>query len=919
MKFVVAILILFITIQAQAQSGSLSGRVVNEDNKPIYHASITTWQRDSAKHTTTTNKDGAFLFSLTSSGKYYISIKAPGYEPYADSVDIEATEQIPGYSSGAVLGIIKLTSSIHMLDEVKIVEKVLAMVQKDDTLEFNSGAYKVNPDADAADLVGKMPAITINDKQISAQGEAVVKILVDGKPFFGTDPWATLKNLPADIIAKVQVYNEKSDQEQFTGFSEGATSKTINIITKPGKRNGLFGKLYAGGGGDPNTITQSSSDMRYGTGATLNNFAGDRRITLTLQANNVNTQNFTDNASGSGGGSGMNITHAAGLNYSDKWGKKADVSGSYFYNQNTSSLYSQVHKTYLIATDSGQVYNEYSPTASENQSHRFNVRVNYTIDSMNSLLISPSGSVSASSGNNSRTGNTTLGADTVNFTSNTGNNKSLALSLSNTLLFRHRFQKKGRTISLNLNTSTGNNDGTNYHYDTTRYYTGISAGDTLNQRSGQQSLNQSVAATLNYTEPVGEKGQLKLEYNYTYAPASSDKNTYDYSVLTHTYNVLNDQYSNTFHSDNNTHKVGASYLLHITKELEVSAGLNYQFTGLDNTQQQPLYYHLVKRFENLLPVATLHYKLSKSRYLNCNYNTSTQPPGINQLQNVVNNADPLHLYTGNTGLLQPFRHNLSLRYNSSGKEAKSTFSASLSGTLSQHNITSNSIIAAKDSSIGNIPLHAGSQLSYPSNIEGSRSVGAYLYYGMPLGWLKSRLNINVNTGLSRNPSLINNLINYQENRNGSLGLSINSNYSENIDFSLSYNASITANSNSINTRTSASYFSQNTHAAVNLQSHSGFVFNTTLSYQANSGLSSGYDKNYVICNFSLGKKVFSRHQGDIRISVFDLLNQNNNIQHSVTDTYIQDSRTNMLQRYILLIFNYKISDFKSSPIGEKGH
>jgi hypothetical protein len=205
------------------------------------------------------------------------------------------------------------------LDEVKIVAKVLAMVQKDDTLEFNAGAYKVNPDADAADLVRKMPSLEISGKNVTAQGESVVKVLVDGKPFFDNDPYASLKNLPAEIIDKVQVYNEKSEQEQFTGFSEGNTSKTINIITKPDKRNGLFGKAYGGLGGD------NGGEGKYGTGFTLNGFDHDRRITLTGQSNNINIQNFSDpNAAGSGE-YGLTNTKATGMNYTDKWGKKMDI------------------------------------------------------------------------------------------------------------------------------------------------------------------------------------------------------------------------------------------------------------------------------------------------------------------------------------------------------------------------------------------------------------------------------------------------------------------------------------------------------------------------------------------------------------------------------------------------------------------
>ena len=220
----IPVLLLFLCHHAYAQSFSVTGTLTDERNKPIRPAEIKIKQKDAESSTATTN--WSFTFKSLKPGIYNISITAAGFEDYTNNFRIS--------DANVNLGRIILLPANHILDEVSIVEKVLAMVQKDDTLEFNSGAYKVNPDADAAELISKMPTIQINDKQITAQGENVVKVLVDGKPFFGNDPYASLKNLPADIIDKVQVYNEKSDQEQFTGFSEGNTSKTVNIITKPG-------------------------------------------------------------------------------------------------------------------------------------------------------------------------------------------------------------------------------------------------------------------------------------------------------------------------------------------------------------------------------------------------------------------------------------------------------------------------------------------------------------------------------------------------------------------------------------------------------------------------------------------------------------------------------------------------------------
>ena len=897
MKFCLLVLFLFTSFQSLSQTYTISGKVVNEENTPLKAIELTiTNHKDSTK--STTDKEGNFLIKTIATGFWYLTIIAHGYEGYADSFQVS--------NANINLGQIRLQHVVHELDAVKIVEKVLAMVQKDDTLEFNSGAYKVNPDADAADLIKKMPSIEINDKQVTAQGETVTKIVVDGKPFFGNDPYASLKNLPADIIDKVQVYNEKSDQEKFTGFSEGNTTKTINIITKPGKRNGTFGKIYGGCGSD------NSNDSKYGAGISLNQFGGDRRITVTGQSNNVNIQNFTnDNAiAPGGGGAGTANTNAGGINYSDKLGKKTDITLSYFFNEVNNSVSRDTRKTYLLSVDSGQVYNETNPSTNQNYGHRINTRLNYTFDTMNSIVLQPNIAFTKANNNSQRYGNTEEAALPVNQTTNNNLANTAGLNFSNNLLFRHRFRKKGRTFSLSVNTNDNNNNGTTLHSAQNVYYSSPSLNDTLKQQTLQKQNTWNLTGNATYTEPSGKNGLLKLEYNIAYMPAISNRNTSDYSDASGAYSLPDSMYSNSFLSKNISHKAGGSYLIHSDKA-ELSFGLNYQLTELGNEQTLPFQYALHQDFQNLLPTATFHYKFSKTKNLQCTYNTNTQVPSVSQLQNVVNNTDPLHLYTGNPDLKQPYQHNLTIRYNATSKNAKNNFSVSITGALTQHYITTNSIIAQNDTTIGqNIVLARGSQLTMPENIDGYGSLTSNISYGLPLEFIKCHLNFSINAGLSRAPAIINNQANEQHNKNGGLGVSVGSNISENVDFTFSSNANVVSNANSINKQLSTNYFNENSKASLNVIIWKGIVFNTALNYTANSGLSTGYNQNYLLWNLSLGKKLFKKHQGDLRLSVFDILNDNNNIHHSITDTYIQDTRTNILQRYFLIVFSYKISNFK---------
>jgi hypothetical protein len=900
--FCLLIITIFVCAIGVAQTFTVTGNIFNEKNNPLRSADIlVSSKKDTTEFKTETAKDGGFSISVPS-GSYYLSVAAHGYEGYSDSFIIG--------SAPLAAGVIHLIPVTYLLDEVKIVQKVLAMVQRDDTVEFNSGAYKVNPDADAADLVKKMPSIEISDKQIKAQGENVTKVLVDGKPFFGSDPFAALKNLPADVIDKVQVYNEKSDQEQFTGFSEGAASKTINVITKPGKKKGFFGKVYAGYG--PSAIPGSSADVgdKYGVGTTLNQFSGDRRITITEQSNNVNAQNFTSDNSGVGGGGGLATTNATGINYSEKWGKKTDISASYFFNETNSSIERQLRKTYILSVDSGQVYNESNPVTSHNDNHRFNLRFNYAIDSMNSVLWQPAISVNNSKNNTGQQGNTTEAMMPVNQVSNRNIGQTTSFNLSGGLLFRHKFYKKGRTFSLNANTNNSTNNGKTIHTAEDIYFTGAISNDTINQQILQKQNTWNLSGNATYTEPAGNHGLVKLEYTMGYQPARSDKNASRYSYTTDSYSIPDIVLSNSFRSSNLSHKAGGSYLYRMGKG-EFSVGVNYQLTELRTDQAAPVSYNFSQNFENILPTATLHYKFSKTHNLQITYNTGTQVPSVTQLQNVITDADPLHLYAGNPLLKQPYQHTLTIRYTGMGSKTKNNISASVTGAVTQHAITSNSIIAERDTLIAqSIVLHRGSQLTTPQNIDGNQTLSANVSYGVPLGFLKCHLNAAANATLSRIPAVVNNEVNYQDNKNTGITISVSSNISENIDFTVSSASSRVSNSNAINRQLNTNYFNESGKASLNLIMWKGIVFNTALAYQANAGLAAGYNKDYLLWNVSLGKKIFKKRQGDIRLSAFDMLNQNNNIQHTVTDLYIQDSRSNTLQRYFLLVFTYKISEFR---------
>ena len=402
MKIKLILLLLFagFVSQVSGQGITLSGMVKDgKTNEELLGVTVLLInQIDSTQQKgTVAGTAGSFSIQNVEEGNYFLRLSFIGYTTREIKIQVTNTDKN--------LGIIKLSEDGKRLEEFTVEEKMVRVEQEGDTTSYNAGAYKTNPDATVEDLVTKMPGITVENGQVKAHGEDVKRVLIDGEEFFGEDAIVALKNLPAEIVDKIQVFDRMSDQARFTGFNDGEEYKALNIVTKPGMNVGQFGKLYAGYG---------SSD-RYIAGGNVNFFNGSRKISLIGMSNNINQQNFADEdilgvlstgseqsrrgRGGRGGGgannfmtgqqNGITQTHSLGLNYADKWGEKIKVSGSYFFNNANNSNSSLTNRQFIIADGIGQRYNEWQQSGSDNFNHRLNMKVEYDIDSSNSLEIIP--------------------------------------------------------------------------------------------------------------------------------------------------------------------------------------------------------------------------------------------------------------------------------------------------------------------------------------------------------------------------------------------------------------------------------------------------------------------------------------------------------------------------------------------------
>jgi len=909
--FAISLVLILVPGIVFAQEFRIAGSLLNaDDQQPLPGATIKlTSIRDSLQFKyTTSGSQGEFEFVKLMRGAYMLNISYVGFESYNQKV----------FAGGKAenLGQILIKSSSTSLGEVDIEGTAVRAEQKGDTTQYNAAAFKMNQDASTEDLIKKMPGITIENGTVKAQGEEVKKILVDGKQFFGDDPSVTLKNLPAEVVDKIQVFDKLSDQAAWTGFDDGSGQKTINIVTRSSKNTGQFGKFSAGYG----------TDEHYLLGANMNFFEGDRRITLLGMSNNINQQNFSADdvigSSGRGGPSfqagpqsGIFSTHALGFNYTDTWSPKLTMNASYFWNMGQNTNNTVTDRQYVLGGDANQYYHQVNGTETDNSNHRLNMRFEYNIDSNNSIIISPRISLQDNVSGNQMNAQTSLLPDfsesnLVNAAINDNNSNANGYNFNNDLLFRHKFSKKGRTASINIGTGFTNRDRDDFVKTQSVYYQQAQGqiNDTVDQSGKALSKGISLSSNLVYTEPVGEKGQIQMNYNLSWSENDNDKKTYNYDNEIHDYTLFDTLLSNIYTNNYITHSIGSGYIYR-TEKANLNAGLTYQYANLEGNTSFPFQDSTHKSFSNLLPNVRLNYKFTNLINLRAVYRARTNAPSISQLQLVIDNSNPLLLSTGNPALKQEVRHFSMVRLSLSNAEKTSNFFGMLFFQKTQDYIGNLTFRTTSDTLINGQEVKKGAQLSIPKNLDGAWNTRFLLTYGFPVKPIKC--NINFNTGLSYNrlPSIINTLVNASNSYGINAGVVLSSNISEKLDFTLTYNLNYNLVENTIQPELNSNYFFQIGSVQFNWEFWKGFFIQNAVTYQNYNIILSDATTRYTLWNVNLGKKIFKKKSGEIKLSCYDILNENQSINHNVADSYIEDTNTDVLQQYFMLTFTYSLRKF----------
>src|SRR5690242_10351145 len=734
---------------AQSVSGSVQDAATN---MAVSNATVKLQVADSSQDPMLTVSDatGHFNFEDVANGAYKLTVTSIGYAPQNKVLTVL------GQDVNLQINISKTEETLSTV----VINNTPPVRQNGDTLDYSANQYKVNPDATSEDLIKKMPGVTVDKNgTVTAQGETVKKVTVDGRDFFGDDATATLRNLPADVVDKIQVFDKLSDQAQLTGFDDGNTTKSINIVTKKDMRTGNFGRVYAGYG----------TDDRYSGGGNVSFFNNARRISLVGLVNNVNQQNFSSDdllgvTSGNrggggrrGGGGGGNFrggssnftvgpqsgtakTNEFGVNYSDAWGKKIDVTASYFFNNSNTNNDQTISRQNFITSDSSQYYDENTISNNINYNNRVNFRLTYRIDSNNTIIATSNLNFQKNNSTNLVGGTNYFDEEKQNILSKTENDinsNSSGSSNSNMLLFRHSFAKKGRSISLGIFQSYNNRDGQNYLNADNSYYKSIVKQDTVKQFSNQNNFTNQYRFNLVYTEPLSTKTQLQLNYEPSFQKSKADQETFNFDNTNDKYSLRDTSLSNKFDNTYNTQNAGIT-IRHGDRNNMIAAGVSYQYSELKSSQEFPDVSFIDNSYSNFLANAFSRFKLSSRSTLRVIYRGYVSPPSVSQLQNVINNSNQFFYTTGNPNLQQQYTSNLITRYTYTNSAKGQSFFANLFFQNINNYVTNATYTASKDSMLTNtVTLFKGSQLSKPVNMNGYINARSFFTFGMPLKFIKS--------------------------------------------------------------------------------------------------------------------------------------------------------------------------------------
>jgi hypothetical protein len=914
-----ALLIGFLCLLATAlgQTTTVTGNITDKtEKKPVKNAvvALLTFKDSILYKFTRTAADGSFILNNIQPGIYTLMTTHPFYGDYLDSITIKDAE--------TKLGTIGVISKSKLLQEV-IVKTGAAIRIKGDTTIYTADSFKVSANANVEELLKKLPGIQVDKNgEIKAMGEKVEKVLVDGEEFFGDDPGMAVKNLRADAVKEVQVFDKKSDQAEFTGIDDGNTKKTINLKLKDDKKKGYFGKIDAAGG------LQNDIDDRYNTNLLFSSFKGKRKLSAFLLNGNTGQDGLSwrDNEKYGGendnysmdmdddgginyqwrGGStddepyvntenGFIKNTNAGLQYSNKWNDKQTLNITPKYN---SQIYTNGRTNFTQTQLNGDtVLNENAFTNTNINRNNFKASGSYDVklDSNNSIKFTARANFYHTESEERRNATTRNQKNALTNLSNRQlQTKSDKASFYGSVLFKHKFKKARRTMSVNADWNLLNTDGNNYLKSFNEDYTnGLT--QNINQLRETGKTTQTLSSKIIYTEPLNKKYSLELGYEILYNSGNNDQLTYSYSSFTGKFDVAVDSLSNNFKQTITINKpsVKVSYSY---KKIKYNFGSGFgvtHFNFLDKTLDN----NYIRNFTNFFPSASITYAYKSNHSLRINYTGNTTQPTLSQLQPLRDNNNFFNQYKGNPDLAPSFTNSINLSHNGYNFIKDVWTYQSINLRTVSNSITNDRVID---------PL-SGRTTTKPINTNGNISITFWGGVGFKLKKADLRLGINPNFSYNRFADVINSRTSFSRTTNGGVEVYASKSKEKKYDFSVSNNFSYNRNTTSQNSRVNKFYTNTvNLNATVYYKkvwslSSDYNLFNRQKTEQFNTNLSN------QLWNARI-QRTFKKDEFTAYVMVRDILNQNIGIERNFYGNISAEERNDRLKRYWMIGFTWNFKN-----------
>lgn len=914
---VIVVLCLFMSFSAYGQEGSVEFCLCDSVNGDTVEGAVVelVYLSDSTKYHAVSDGSGKAKFQRIAYGDYSVTATFLGYIPSCRRIRLNAHFLSPDT--------IRMQPDVQLLDEVVISTPALRSTQNGDTLSYHADAYKVVLGANSESLLTKMPGISVSERGVEAHGRTVQKIMIDGEEFFGNDVLSALKNLPADMIEDVEVFNKLSDEAELTGVDDGRGYTAINIRSKPDRRKGTFGRLYAGYG---------FSD-KYIAGGNINNFNSKCRLSVVGLANNISLHNFvtedivgaTDEEGKNGHSNfvvkpmpGISSVQSLGTNFNTSW-----LSGSYFFNRTDNSNVPVSQRENLNSGNKVQLTDAEKDLTALNYNHRFSAKMKFNVGERHSFIIRPSLNIQDFSDFSEQRSlvRNRFGCDDIRFVHNRlsdNRNERLGINVSNTFNYRYRFHKRGRSLSMSLlgNYYDNETDALNEQYTFRKPDMPLNpllASSVSSQQNFRKTRKVMARTGVVYTEPLSRRFRMSWEYAFIYSRDEAAKTVFLRDNETGELSTTADARQS---SENRgiylTHKIGPRFQ-YAFRKTSITVGGAFQHMNFKGTNILPATGEVYKPYSNLTYEVVANLVINRQNTICIDAKGRTVNPSANLLQDVVSLANLSRVSAGNPNLSPSYLHGFGIRYIHTDARRGSTVAVSLNYNGSG-NYIGDSLVADQPDFIvtEGVKLGEGNLFVRPVNIGGYHRLHGKITYGFPVNPLRSNLNIQAQAVINVLPGIINGEYSPVHRNNYLVGASLASNISEDVDFRVSYTGEYVQGEFTTKAgKNNNDYFSHTVSGQLKWAFWKGVTFTGSLSYRQDKGISAPFNDRTLLCNLYLGKRIFRNRLGEISIGINDLFDDNSRrYAHTINSSGTNNIVNQGIERYVAFQLVWHLRNYR---------